>query len=311
MVEAKATALLESRPGVRAKAARRTHVDRIAYVYLVPAAVLVLIFMVAPVVQSGYFSLLDWDGLAPSKFVGLANYRNLLTDENFWNSLKITLIWVALSGGLLPAGALVLALLVEFGVRSGRLRAIARTVLFIPMTISLVAVGLLFSLFYNPVQGVINNVLQDFGIFSALDLLGDSHTTILAIFGVALWQWSGFGMVILCAALQGVPSELIDAARIDGATTSQIIRYVILPLLIPTYMVITTVNVIGGFKAFDLIYVMTAGGPANASETTSIFLYKEAFVLHRFGYASAIAVVLFVVVCVSAFVLMRRRVAAS
>jgi ABC-type sugar transport system permease subunit len=311
MVQAKTTALVNGHQAAGTRPLPRLRLDRIAYLYLIPGAALVVVFIVAPIIQSGYFSLLDWDGLAPARFVGLGNYGRLFGDENFWNSLKITLIWVAMSGGLLPAGALILALLVEFGVRSARLRAIARTVLFIPMTISLVAVGLLFSLFYNPVQGVINNLLQDLGIFSALDLLGNSHTTILAIFAVALWQWSGFGMVILCAALQSIPSEFIEAARIDGATTGQIIRHVIVPLLVPTYMVITTVNVIGGFKAFDLIYVMTAGGPAQASETTSIFLYKQAFVLHRFGYASTIAVVLFAIICVTAFILMRWRIATS
>jgi ABC-type sugar transport system permease subunit len=117
-------------------------------------------------------------------------------------------------------------------------------------------------------------------------------------------------MVIFTAALQGISGELYDAAKIDGASKWQTIRHVVLPLLVPTYIVILTLNIIGGFKAFDLIYVMTAGGPANASQTTSIFLYQQAFILHKFGYGSTVSVVLFVLVGVVAMVLNRRRFAA-
>ncbi|MEP0322233.1 carbohydrate ABC transporter permease [Bauldia litoralis] len=280
------------------------------YLYMAPALVLFGAFLIYPVIQSFFYSLLDWDGLQPGVYVGLDNYAQLFRDPNFWNSLKITLIWVAMSGGILPLTALVLALLVDFGTTSRTLGGIARTVLFIPMTISLVAVGLLFTLFYNPLLGVINNVFLQFGMMTAIDLLGNSSTTLMAIFFVAVWQWSGFGMVIFAAALQGIPSELYDAAKIDGATKWQIIRHVVLPLLVPTYVVILTLNVIGGFKAFDLIYVMTAGGPAQASETTSIFLYKNAFVLHKFGYGSAVSVVLFIIIGIATVVLTRRRFAA-
>jgi ABC-type sugar transport system permease subunit len=239
------------------------------YLYILPALLLFVGILVLPMLQSAYFSFLNWDRL--------------------------------------PVTALILALLLEFVVRSAKWRAVARTVLFIPMTISSVAVGLLFALFYNPLMGVINNLAMSFGVLSTLDLLGNSKTTVIAIFAVAVWQWSGFGMVIFCAALQSLPSELLDAARIDGAGTLRTIRYVVIPLLLPTYFVVMTINVIGGFKAFDLIYVMTAGGPAGASETTSIFLYKQAFVLHKFGYASAVAIVLFLIVATVTLLLTAHR----
>jgi ABC-type sugar transport system permease subunit len=277
------------------------------YLYLVPAGLLFLAILVLPMLRSFYFSLHDWDGLKPMVWIGGANYAALFSDPDFWNSIRVTLTWVVLSGGVLPLTALMLALLLEFGIRSARWRGLARTILFIPMTISLVAVGLLFALIYNPVMGVINNIPPLFGVLSTIDLLGNPNTTVLAIFAVAIWQWSGFGMVIFSAALQGLPSELIDAARIDGASKLQTIRHIVIPLLLPTYFVIATVNIIGGFKAFDLIYVMTAGGPAGTSETTSIFLYKQAFVLHQFGYASTVAVTLFAIVAIVTLALSKLR----
>ncbi|HEX4297920.1 MAG TPA: sugar ABC transporter permease [Devosia sp.] len=288
----------------------RSHYVLTPYLYMLPALIIFGAFLVYPVIQSFFYSLQDWDGLNRGTYVGFANYVTLFNDPNFWNSLKVTLFWVAMSGGILPLTALGLALLVDFGVQSRTLSGIARTVLFIPMTISLVVVGLLFTLFYNPILGVINNVLQRLGLMSMLDLLGDSNTVLMSIFFVAVWQWSGFGMVIFTAALQGISGELYDAAKIDGASKWQTIRHVVLPLLVPTYIVILTLNIIGGFKAFDLIYVMTAGGPANASQTTSIFLYQQAFILHKFGYGSTVSVVLFVLVGVVAMVLNRRRFAA-
>jgi raffinose/stachyose/melibiose transport system permease protein len=277
------------------------------YVYLVPALILFLVFMVYPVARSIVSSTWDWDGLSAGRFVGWKNYWVLLHDGNFWNSLKITAIWVTLSGGLLPLTGAVLALLVDFGTKSRVIGKLARTVLFIPMTISFVAVGLLFTLFFNPMQGVISGIAHQFGVLSDLDLLGEPRTTVPTIFVVVLWQWSGFGMVIFAAALAGMPTELYDSASIDGATKLQVIRHIVVPLLIPTYLVVVTINVIGGFKAFDLIYVMTAGGPGEASETTSIFLYKQAFILHRFGYGSAVAIVLFFLVVIATLILSRLR----
>jgi len=285
----------------------RGHYLLTPYLYMLPALIIFVVFLVYPVFQSFLYSLLDWDGLKPGVYVGFANYELLFNDPAFWNSLKVTVFWVAMSGGILPLTALALALLVDFGVQSQTWAGIARTVLFIPMTISLVVVGLLFTLFYNPIQGVINNVVALFGLTSTLDLLGDSNTVLMSIFFVAVWQWSGFGMVIFTAALQSISGELYDAAKIDGAGKWQIIRHIALPLLVPTYLVILTLNIIGGFKAFDLIYVMTAGGPANASQTTSIFLYQQAFILHKFGYGSAVSVVLFALVGLVALALNRRR----
>jgi ABC-type sugar transport system permease subunit len=289
---------------------RASHYVWTPYLYMLPALILFGTFLVYPVIQSVFYSLLDWDGLKPGVYVGFENYIRLFHDKNFWNSLKVTVVWVAMSGGILPLTALVLALVVDFGTSSRTLGSIARTVLFIPMTISLVVVGLLFTLFYNPILGVINNVLQRLGSTAIFDLLGDSNTVLIAIFFVAVWQWSGFGLVIFTAALQGISGDLFDAARIDGASKWQLIRYIVLPLLLPTYLTIMTLNIIGGFKAFDLIYVMTAGGPAEASATTSIFLYKQAFILHNFGYGSAVSVVLFVLVGLATLVLTRRRFAA-
>jgi ABC-type sugar transport system permease subunit len=280
------------------------------YVYVLPAGLIFLAFIAYPVVQSFRYALYDWDGLGAPVFIGIANFRKLALDPVFWQSLKNSAIWVVLSGVLLSIGGLFLAFLVEYGVSARFLSGLSRTVLFIPMMMSLVTIGLLWSLIYNPTLGLLTNILSAVGLANKanpLDLLGNPRFALFFAFVPAIWQWSGFGLVVFSAALQGIPRDLFDASAIDGASYAKQLWYITLPLLYPAVVVVTTINVIGGFKAFDLIYVMTAGGPGEATLVSSILIFREAFVVHRFGYASAVAVVLFVITVIITALLLRYR----
>jgi ABC-type sugar transport system permease subunit len=280
------------------------------YLYVLPAAILLIVFLFFPVVQSFRYALFDWDGLGKPVYLGLANFKKLFADPVFWQSLKNTVIWVLMSGVILSIGGLFLAFLVEYGASIRFLAGISRTVLFMPMMMSLVSIGLLWALIFNPMLGLLTNLLSAVGLAdkgNPLNLLGDPKSALYFAFLPAIWQWSGFGMVVFSAALQGIPRELFDASAIDGATYARQLRYITFPLLYPAVVVVTTVNMIGAFKAFDLIYVMTKGGPGEATLVSSIFIFREAFVIHHFGYASSSSVVLFVITVIITVFMLRYR----
>jgi ABC-type sugar transport system permease subunit len=280
-----------------------------AYVYLAPALLFMVGIILYPMISSVVISFRKWNGLGPMIPVGLENYRRLLfADPDFRGSIVATFIWVLMSVTLLTITSMILALVVEFGVVKRRMIAVTRTILFMPMTMSLVSVGVLWSLILNPLLGLLTRVLAVLGLISQNnppDLLGTTSTALLAVFFPVIWQWSGFGMVVFSSAIQGIPEEIIEAARMDGCGHWKQIRYIALPLLLPAVAILTTVNCIGGFKAFDILYVMTAGGPANASMVATIYMFRQAFVSTAFGYSAAISVIMFVVAAFFGILCMR------
>jgi len=279
------------------------------YLYLAPALLFMIGIILYPMVSSVVISFRKWNGLGPMTPVGWENYRRLLfADPDFRGSIVATFIWVLMSVTLLTVTSMILALVVEFGVVRKRMVAVARTVLFMPMTMSLVSVGVLWSLILNPLLGLLTKVLAILGLISQSnppDLLGTQSTALLAVFFPVIWQWSGFGMVVFSSAIQGIPEEIIEAAKIDGCGHWKQIRHIALPLLLPAVAILTTVNCIGGFKAFDILYVMTAGGPANASMVATIYMFRQAFVSTSFGYSAAISVIMFIVAAFFGILCMR------
>lgn len=279
------------------------------YIFMIPATVMMLIFVIYPLLSSFSYALYDWKKLGQRSFIGLANFAELLTaDKLFWSSLRLTFTWVALSVVILSVSGLLMALLVEYGTRSRKLIPVARVVLFMPMIMSLVSVGILWALIFNPNMGLLNSLLMALGITSPmnpLDLLGDYDRAIFTVFIPVIWQWTGFGMVVYSAAIQGIPEDVLEAAYIDGADRWQSLKFIVMPLLKPTILLVGTVHLIGGFKCFDIIYVMTAGGPAESTLVTSIYMFRTAFVNQNYGYGSAISVALFVVTAFFGFIFMR------
>jgi ABC-type sugar transport system permease subunit len=280
----------------------------VPYLFILPAAAMLIVFLYYPVIGALDISLNEWSGMGSRKFVGLANYANALRDRTFWHSLRLTFLWVLLSTVVLPIGGLVLAVLIEYTTKARFMAGLYRTILFMPMMMSLVAVGLLWSLIFNPTMGLLNALLVRMHLMdpmAPMNLLGRANTAIFAVFIPAVWQWSGFGMVITSAAMMNIPQELLEAAAVDGAGKAKQFFRIILPLLLPTIFTCAMLHLIGGFKAFDLIYTMTAGGPGDATMVSALYMFRQAFIDHKFGYATAIAAVLFLLIFVFTYVFNR------
>jgi raffinose/stachyose/melibiose transport system permease protein len=261
--------------------------------FVLPAGLVYSLFVLYPLVQAAYYGLYKWKGLGPlTGYVGLDNFRKILHDDVFRQALSHNLILLALSIMVQLPLALALALLVG---RKMRGRAFFRTVFFLPYVISEVVTGVIWSFLYHPQSGI-NNVLE-FAIpgFHARAWLGDPKTVLYALFVVITWRYIGFHIILYLAGLQNIPRELEEAARIDGASHLRVVRDVTIPLLGPTIRLSVFLSVIGSLQFFDLIWVMTTGGPVNASHTMATYMYRFGFVGFHLGYGAAVSVVIFLI----------------
>ncbi|WP_166244683.1 carbohydrate ABC transporter permease [Paenibacillus turpanensis] len=252
--------------------------------YVLPALLLVLALIYMPIVLTGYYGLMKWDGVSPMTFIGLENYKNLIQDELFWNSVKhsfLLAVFSTLSLGLYLLVALVL---------SGQIRGANtfRKIYLIPMLLSSVAIAQLWLKIFHPTNGVLNHTLSALGFENTPAWLADPSIVLYAIFIPVLWQYAGFYILIYYAALKNVPTSLVEAARIDGAGPWRIAFSIRVPLIMEVIKVTIVLAVVGSLKYFDLIYVMTGGGPNGASEVMASYMYRKAFSGYDFGYASAI-----------------------
>ena len=267
------------------------------YFWVLPAIALFAVFRLYPLAFGLYLSLNEWDGIQPMVFRGLANYRQaLFEDAAFWFALWHNVEFAVGTVAGKNVIAIVLAVLLNANLRG---RAFFRTVLFMPVVMSFVVVGLLWGWIFNFQFGLHNNLLVAVGLDSwRTDWLGDSHLALFSLIGVDVWKWYGFHMVIYLAGLQAIPPVLYEAAIIDGASAWQQFWRLTLPLLRPIVVVNVTLALMGAFNVFDLIYVMTQGGPANATNVVMIHAYLQGFKFYLMGYASAISYVLMVIVIV-------------
>lgn len=278
---------------------------RRSYLYLLPMAVLMAVFIIYPLVNLFATSFTKWDGLTAKEFIGLKNYIDAFNSDKFWYSVKLTFIWVILSILILQPVGVILAVIVENLVKNRRIAGIMRIIYFLPMLMSMVAIGLLWQLIYNPTSGMLTSILDKLDLIDVMNppnLLGRKSTVLLAAFVPTIWQWGGFGMILTSAAMMNIPSELNEAAAIDGAGKVKQFFKITLPLLMPTIFMGMTINMIGAFKGFDMLYAMTGGGPANYTTLTSIFIYKLSFTENKFGYACAVSVILILTVIVFTFI---------
>lgn len=297
-----------SRVAAHASAARRRpgQLGRMATIvgFLVPTALLYTSLVLLPVVQAVYYSFFRWNGLGPlQNFVGLANYTRILNDRVFVAALSHNLQLVALSLLVQLPLALGLALLVR---RITRGRALFRTVFFLPFVLSEVVTGVIWNFIYRPDGGLVDLVLQWFvpGL-AATAWMANPNTVLYALFGVVTWKYFGYHMILYIAGLQNIPAELEEAAQIDGCGPLQTLRYITIPLLGSTIRLTIYLSVLGSLQIFDLVWVMTTGGPVNASDTMATYLYKFGFQRFQLGYGSAIAVILFLICFVFSIVYQR------
>jgi raffinose/stachyose/melibiose transport system permease protein len=276
-------------PTGRSAARRRGEIA----LFLAPALVLYAAFVIVPMVLAGYYSLFNWNGLGPlDKFVGLDNYARALGDPVFRAAVGHNALIVVLSIVVQLPLAMGLALLLNRRLRG---RAILRMVLFAPYVLSEVVTAVAWQLILQP-SGPVDDLLRGVGLEGWAQLwLADRDLVIYSLFIVITWKYLGFGIVLFLAGLQGVPTELLEAATVDGASAWQRTRHVVLPLLGPTIRIWIFLSVIGALQLFDLVWIMTKGGPSNASVTMATFLIDRGFERSQVGYGSAAAVLLFVI----------------
>lgn len=262
---------------------------------LAPALMFLAVFVFVPVVLVVIGSLYDF-GLTSQHwtFVGLGNYVRAFGDGVFWTALRNNLIIVIGSIVLQVGMGTVLAAMLDRGVSVGR--TLMRTIIFAPMVISSVAVGLIWLIILDPNVGPMNAVVKAVGLTPPrLGWLGDPTIAIWVVLGIAAWQYTGFMMVLILAGLQAVPKDLYQAAALDGATGLRAFWYITLPSIRNVLIVAVLITTVGGFKVFDLIYVTTGGGPANATQVLGTYIYLQAFNIGNMGYADAISVVLLLI----------------
>jgi raffinose/stachyose/melibiose transport system permease protein len=300
----RAPAFVVPEPDVRIRRARRARARRrwtTIGLFLAPALALYGLLVVAPVVQAVYYSGFRWNGLGPlDDFVGLQNFKLAFQDPVFIGALEHNGIFLLLSLALQLPFALGVAVLLMQRLRG---RALLRVLYFAPFVLSEVVTGVIWSLMLQP-NGLADHTLAQVGI-SAPEWLADPGIVLYTLFVVISWKYFGFHMILYLAGLQQIPRELEEAARIDGATGLQVFRHITLPLLGPTIRISAFLSIIGALQLFDLVWVMTGGGPVDASNTMAVYMINHAFKRFQFGYASAVAVIMLAISLVIALAYQR------
>lgn len=260
-----------------------------AFLFLSPACVMVGVYVVWPILSSIFLSFYNWDGMSPKEFIGLANYAELFHSPTFYTALKNNVIWLALFL-LAPPMGLAVALYLNQAVPGIR---IVKSLFFAPFVLSGVVVGLMFSWFYDPTFGLLKVVLGH-----GIPVLGDARYVTFGIIFAALWPQTAYCMILYLTGLTSLDAEQIEAARMEGAKGWTMLRHVILPQLRPTTFMAIVVTIIGALRSFDLIAVMSGGGPFESSTVLAYYMYDQAIKYYRIGYSAAIAVVLFAIMMV-------------
>ena len=262
--------------------------------FLLPALILFCGVLIAPIGASGYYSLFDWNGFGEKTYIAFDNYKELFTSNaiGFSKALLNALLLALLSVVIQLPLALGLALVLGRKIKGER---VFLSVYFMPVLISTVVIGQLWLKIYNPEYGVLNVFLRAIGLDSLAKIwLGTKQTALGAVFVPVLWQYVGYHMLLLYAGVKSVPPELREAAMLDGATNGQVNRYIVLPYIKPIIRVSVIFAVTGSLKSFDLIYVLTNGGPMHATEVPSTLMINMLFLRNRYGMGSTIAVLLIV-----------------
>ncbi len=277
------------------------------YLFLLPAIIVMVVFVYLPVVQNFYYSLFRWSSIDPNwKFVGVDNYLRIFKDGLIGLSLRNNVLYAVISVFFQVFVALGLAALLEARLLRPQGVTLFRNTLFLPSVLAITVVGVTWQLIYRPDTGLLNQLLRAIGLDSLTHTwLGEEGTAIYSIIMVSQWQWVGYCMMLFIVAIQAIPDELFESARIDGANGWQQFIHITMPMVRETTLVMTTITVIGAFKVFDVVWVMTGGGPNHASEVLGNYLYRVGFRNDEMGYASAIASLLFFITLVLTIVQLR------
>ena len=281
----------------------RQETIRAAAFFLTPAMLLIAVYIAWPIVNTLRLSLYSWNGIAPEMTpVGLDNWRTLATDMRFWQAFRNNVTLMILSIGVqLPVGML-LATLLDMG---GRRFSFLKTVYFLPMLMSSVAIGFLFRYAYDPQFGMITAVMNLLNRPGMVDVLGNPRVALYGVIAVLCWQFIPFYMVLYLAGLSNVPEELYEASVIDGANRRQYYLNVAIPMMKGPILISLVFAIVGSLKYFDLIWVMTAGGPFGSTELMATYMFRNAFQSYRMGYGATVAAGMFLIITLMSLVTLK------
>lgn len=260
---------------------------------LLPALLIYALFVFVPVIWSAYYGFFNWSGIGEAKFIGIKNYIEIIQDPVFWRSLKNNFIFVlAAVFGQVPI-ALVLAVLLH---KSNMIQRFLRSAIFLPMVLSTVVIGMIWQYIYHPQIGILNFLLDTLGLEGwKLQWLSDNKIAIYSLLPPLIWSFVGLYLIIFISALQNIPGEVHDAAKIDGASGLRKLVSISIPMIWGTIQVAIILCISGSLKSFDLVYIMTKGGPAHATELLATYMYNSTFTSYRYGFGSAISTTIVVI----------------
>ena len=267
----------------------------VPYLFLFPSLLLLVSFVYAPALENMVYSLFSWSSVrTESRFVGLENYRELFSSAIFWRALFNNVLYAIISIVFQVFFALVIAAVLVAGVFGPLLRNFFRTAFFLPSILPVTVVGLLWQLIYQPTIGLIDQILFATGLQSLSHVwLGEEATVMISVILVSQWQWTGYMIVLFMVAIQAIPNDLYEALRMEGASRVQQFFHITMPGVRESTLILAIITIFGSFKVFDIVWVMTAGGPNNASEVLGTHMYRSAFRNDVSGYAAAVATVIF------------------
>lgn len=275
------------------------------YLCVLPALVLVVVLLLIPMLQNLYYSFTSWDCIGVPQWIGLDNYKELLNDSNFFVSFRNTVIWVAATLLLPVLGGLLIAIFIR-EIKGGN---IFKSIIFFPLAISFVSTGIIWMNMFTSNGGVLNGLLSlALGEEVTIRWLTEAPRNTYSMIAAWTWQQTGTNMVLFLMGLTTIPRDPVEAATIDGANKWQSFRYVTVPMLQPITTVVIAQALVNSFKTFDLIYVITRGGPYRSTETLAVTMYRESFTMFRMGYGASIAVVLSVIIIVISGFYVRRQI---
>jgi raffinose/stachyose/melibiose transport system permease protein len=286
---------------------QQTSVNRAACVFLFPVILLLVVFIFYPILDTFSISRYSWNGISAARqYIGLSNWKNLIKDVNFWIAFKNNIVIVILSLAIqIPLG-IVLAVFLDSG---GKKLTIYKILWFIPMLMSSVAIGFLFTYVLSTNNGLVS-AFSNWLTGKNVDLLGNPASALYTVIGVLCWQFTPFYMVYFVAAFSGIPEEVFEAAVIDGATRNQYFWRISLPMISPAVKTAAILSIVGSLKYFDLVYVMTGGGPGTSTELMATYMYKQSFKTFNMGYGAAVAGGMFILITMVSLItmeLMKRK----
>lgn len=270
-----------------------------AALFLLPALFFITVYIIYPIFDVVHLSTLDWNGISPEKtYIGLDNWKKLFGDHYFWGAASHNILIAVLSIVIQMPFAVSLAFMLD---RLGKRTGILKVIYYLPSLFSTTAVGLLFAFIYTPRNGIFTTVSKLFG-GGTVDVLGNPNTSLLAVFSVVCWTAIPYYMIFYLAAFSGLPQEVFEAARIDGANLRQYFFRIALPMLKNSVKTACTLSLIGSLKYFDLVYIMTEGGPNYSSDLMATYMYRITFKSHQMGYGATIAVGMFLIITAFTYV---------